>query len=92
MLACAALIAPGPALLRFILALWGIAVALALPRLAHSLVAMRFISSTRPAFLDAAREKLRLVRRSPPPSLAATSPVNSDARGSHHAVPRRAAA
>jgi len=62
-LAYAALIAPDPPILRLLVALWGFAVATMPARLARALVAMRFISSARPAALDATLSALRVVRR-----------------------------
>src|SRR5262249_2750080 len=74
-LAYAALIAPEPPILRLLVALWGFAVAAAPARLAQALVAMRFISSARPAALDAALGPLRVVRRTAGGRAAAAVPV-----------------
>jgi glycosyltransferase involved in cell wall biosynthesis len=63
MLIRSAILAPERPLLRAFVVIWGVAVALAPRRLADRLVAMRFISSARPAFVDAALAMLRLVRR-----------------------------
>jgi glycosyltransferase involved in cell wall biosynthesis len=63
MLARAALRAPDRPMLRIFVVLWGAAVAVAPRRLAEHLVAMRFISSVRPALLDVALSRLKLVRR-----------------------------
>jgi hypothetical protein len=63
MLARAAMLAPDRPMLRAFVALWGFAVAVSPRRLAERLVAMRFISSARPALLDGALSWLKLVRR-----------------------------
>ena len=63
MLARAAMLAPEPPLMRVFITIWGAAVAIAPRRWAGRLVAMRFISGARPAFIDAALAMLRLVRR-----------------------------
>ena len=63
MLARAAALAPERRLLRWFIAIWGFAVALAPLRWASHLIAMRFISSARPAFIEAILSMLRLVRR-----------------------------
>ncbi len=63
MLVRAAMLAPDRPLLRIFVATWGIAVAIAPLPLASRLVAMRFISSARPAFVDTLLSMLRLVRR-----------------------------
>jgi glycosyltransferase involved in cell wall biosynthesis len=65
LLARAALLAPDRTMLRGFVAVWGFAVAAAPPGIARRLVAMRFISGSRPKLIDGALRMLGLVRRTP---------------------------